>query len=75
VPVITTLVPTLPLVGVKLVIVGVTLKVVELVAEPPLVVTTIFPVLQALGSLLKGSAMVVQSVTVAKSRLHALTTS
>ena len=46
---ITTLVPTLPLVGVNLVMVGVTLKLVELVAEPPLVVTVILPVLQAVG--------------------------
>ena len=39
----------MPLVGVKLVMVGVTLNVLELVAEPPEVVTVIFPVLQALG--------------------------
>jgi hypothetical protein len=50
VPVVTTLVPTLPLVGVKLVMVGVTLKVLELVTDPPDVVTVIFPVSQALGT-------------------------
>jgi hypothetical protein len=49
VPVITTLVPTLPLVGVKLMMVGVTLKVLALVTDPPDVVTMIFPVLHALG--------------------------
>ncbi len=50
VPVITTLVPTLPLDGEKLLMVGVTLKALGLVAEPPEVVTEIFPVLQALGT-------------------------
>jgi len=45
-----TTVPTLPLGGEKLRIVGVTLKVPELVAEPPGVVTTIFPVLAPLGT-------------------------
>ena len=50
VPVMVTTVPTLPLGGEKLRIVGVTLKVPELVAEPPSVVTTIFPVLAPLGT-------------------------
>ena len=45
----TTLVPTLPLAGVKLMTVGVTLKVLELVTEPPLVAIAILPVLQAVG--------------------------
>lgn len=60
-PVITTLVPTLPLVGVKLVMVGVTLKVLELLAEPPLVVTVILPVLQAVGT---DAATLLSEVTV-----------
>src|ERR1019366_2414140 len=45
-----TTVPTLPLGGEKLRIVGVTLKVAELVAVPPGVVTAIFPVLAPLGT-------------------------
>jgi sugar phosphate permease len=48
--VIVTTVPTLPVDGEKLVIVGVTLNALELVMEPPEVVTVIFPVLQALGT-------------------------
>jgi len=47
VPLMTTLVPTTPLVGLKLVIVGVTVKFVVLVAVPPAVVTAIGPVVAA----------------------------
>ena len=56
VPVIVTLVPTAPLVGVKLVIVGavvplvVTVNVAVLVAVPPLVVTLIVPVVAPVGT-------------------------
>ena len=53
VPVMTTLVPTGPVVGEKLVIVGaeaVTVKLVELVAVPPGVVTEIVPVVAPEGT-------------------------
>jgi hypothetical protein len=50
VPVIVTLVPTGPLVGVKLVIVGVTVKLLALVAVPPAVVTLSSPVVAAAGT-------------------------
>ena len=53
VPVTTTVVPTGPLVGEKLVIVGggtVTVKFVALVAVPPGVVTAIFPVVAPVGT-------------------------
>ena len=53
VPVMTTLVPTGPLVGEKLVIVGaeaVTVKLVELVAVPPGVVTEMVPVVAPAGT-------------------------
>lgn len=49
-PLITTLVPTGPLVGVKLEIVGVTAKFVVLVAVPPPVTTEILPVVAATGT-------------------------
>jgi hypothetical protein len=45
-----TMVPTVPLGGEKLLMVGVTLKLLELVADPPAVVTVIFPVLAPLGT-------------------------
>ena len=50
VPVRVTTVPTGPLVGLKLVMTGVTLKVPKLVAVPPCVVITSFPVLAPLGT-------------------------
>ena len=50
VPVTVTTVPILPLDGEKLLMVGVTLKLLELVAEPPAVVTVTFPVLAPLGT-------------------------
>ena len=50
VPLMITSVPTLPLVGVKLVILGATVNVAELVADPPAVVTEIFPVFAAAGT-------------------------
>ncbi len=52
VPVITTLVPTVPLVGEKLVIVGAatTVKLLALVAVPPGVVTDIEPVVAPVGT-------------------------
>ena len=52
VPVMTTLVPTGPLVGLKLVIVGepTTVKLLALVAVPPGVVTAIGPVVAPLGT-------------------------
>lgn len=49
-PVIVTLVPTGPLVGVKLSIFGLTLKLVALVPVPPGAVTVIFPVVAPLGT-------------------------
>jgi hypothetical protein len=45
-----TIVPTVPLGGEKLLMVGVTLKLLELVADPPAVVTAIFPVFAPLGT-------------------------
>ena len=52
VPLIVTVVPTAPLVGVKLVIVGggITVKVLLLVAVPPAVVTLTGPVVAPLGT-------------------------
>jgi hypothetical protein len=50
VPVIVTVVPALPLLGVKLVIAGVTVKLVVLAAEPAAVVTPITPLVAVLGS-------------------------
>ncbi len=50
VPLIWTLVPTGPLVGVKLVIVGATVKLLALVAVPPGVVTAIGPVVAPEGT-------------------------
>ena len=50
VPLIVTLVPTGPLVGVKLVIVGATANVPELVAVPPGVVTLSGPVVAPAGT-------------------------
>ena len=50
VPVIVTTVPTSPLVGVKLVIVGDTVKLVALVAVPPGVVTLSGPVVAPAGT-------------------------
>jgi hypothetical protein len=50
VPVMVTMVPTWPEDGEKLPMVGVTLNVLELVADPPDVVTVIFPVLAPLGT-------------------------
>lgn len=49
-PVIVTAVPGAPLVGVKLLILGCTVKLPELVTAPPLVVITIFPLLAPLGT-------------------------
>ena len=49
-PLMTTLVPTLPLVGVKLVIRGATTKSVEVVAVPAGLVTVIFPVVAPVGT-------------------------
>ncbi len=59
-----TTVPTLPLVGEKLRIVGVTLKVPELVADPPVVVTVIFPVLAALGGIAATTFAVVSDLQI-----------
>ena len=50
VPLICTLVPTGPLVGVKLVIVGATVKLLALLAVPPGVVTAIGPVVAPEGT-------------------------
>jgi hypothetical protein len=50
VPVIVTVVPAGPFVGVKLVIPGATVKLVELVAVPPAVVTLIGPVVALAGT-------------------------
>jgi hypothetical protein len=50
VPLITTLIPTGPLVGLKLSIVGTTVKVPALVAVPPPVITEIFPVAASTGT-------------------------
>jgi hypothetical protein len=49
-PLIVTLAPTRPLVGVKLVIVGATMKLLVLVAVPPGVVTLIGPVVASAGT-------------------------
>jgi hypothetical protein len=49
-PVIVTVVPTAPLAGVKLVILGATVKVAELVAVPPAVVTLTGPVVALAGT-------------------------
>jgi len=49
-PLIATLVPTTPVVGVKLVIRGATIKLVELVAVPPAVVTLMGPVVALAGA-------------------------
>ena len=49
-PLIVTLVPTGPLVGVKLVIVGATVKLPALVAVPPGVVTLSVPVVAPVGT-------------------------
>jgi hypothetical protein len=49
-PLITTLVPTGPLAGVKFVIVGATVKLLALVAVPPGVVTLIVPVVALFGT-------------------------
>jgi hypothetical protein len=50
-PVIVTVVPAIPLVGVKLVIVGATMKLVALVAVPPGVVTLRAPLVAPAGTL------------------------
>jgi hypothetical protein len=49
-PLIITLAPTRPLVGVKLVIIGAAVKLVALVAVPPGVVTLISPVVAPVGT-------------------------
>jgi hypothetical protein len=49
-PLIVTLVPTDPFAGVKLVIVGATMKLLVLVAVPPGVVTLIGPVVASAGT-------------------------
>src|SRR4051794_14704072 len=51
VPVMTTLSPTMPLVGLKLVILGSTRKLVALVAVPATLVTVILPVVAPAGTL------------------------